>query len=77
LNNNTCVKVNDLVKKCRNLVGTFKHSSFLTDQINKAMQQRRSAAERLENNDKELRCTNQVEFNLYHVRVDFKFNGLH
>jgi hypothetical protein len=54
LNNNTCVKVNDLVKKCRNLVGTFKHSNFLTDQLNKAMQQRRSAAERLENNNKEL-----------------------
>jgi uncharacterized membrane-anchored protein len=69
------------------LVGTFKHSSFLTDQLNKAMQQRRSAAERLENNNKELpRVTTlkqdvttlkKVEFNLYQVRVDFEFDGLH
>jgi hypothetical protein len=39
------VRVFDIVKKCRNLVGTFKHSNFLSDQLKKAMELKRNASQ--------------------------------
>ena len=54
LNKNCSVKVSDLVKKCRNLVCTFKHSNYLSDQLKKVMQLNRNKAEKTDNNDKNL-----------------------
>jgi hypothetical protein len=38
LNKNHSIKILDLVKKCRNLVCTFQHSNYLSDQLKKVMQ---------------------------------------
>ena len=42
--NSSVVRVLDIVKKCRNLVGTFKHSNFLSDQLKKGMELKRNAS---------------------------------
>ena len=47
LDKNRSIPVLDIVKKCRNLVCTFKHSNFLTDQLKKAMEMKRNAAQEL------------------------------
>ena len=54
LNKNHSIKILDLVKKCRNLVCTFKHSNYLSDQLKKVMQLNRNAAANLENVDCEV-----------------------
>ena len=49
LNKNHSIKILDLVKKCRNLVCTFKHSNYLSDQLKKVIQLNRNAAANFEN----------------------------
>jgi hypothetical protein len=49
LNKNHSMKILDLVKKCRNLVCTFKHSNYLSDQLKKVIQLNRNAAANFEN----------------------------
>ena len=49
LDKNGSVKILDLVKKCRNLVCTFKHSNFLSDQLKQVMELNRDAAMKINN----------------------------
>ena len=51
LDKNGSVKVLDLVKKCRNLVCTFKHSNYLSDQLKKIMKINREAAREMTDSD--------------------------
>ena len=54
LNENGTLQIQDIVKKCRNLVCIFKHSNFLSEQLKKLMEINRNAAKELLSNDKEL-----------------------
>jgi hypothetical protein len=45
LDKNVSPNISDIVKKCRSLVCTFKHSNLLSEQLKKAMECRRNNAQ--------------------------------
>ena len=48
LNENGFIKIQEIVKICRNLVCTFKRSNFLSDQLKKVMKINRNMAQSLQ-----------------------------
>ena len=48
LNENGFIKIQDIVKKCRSLVCTFKQSNFLSDRLKKVMKINRNMAQSLQ-----------------------------
>ena len=53
LNENGFIKIQEIVKICRNLVCTFKRSNFLSDQLKKVMKINRNMAQSLQTRDNE------------------------
>ena len=53
LNENCNIKILDIVKKCRSLVCTFKHSNFLSEQLKKVMKLNRNMAQSMHASDSE------------------------
>jgi len=51
LDENVSPNISDIVKKCRSLVCTFKHSNLLSEQLKKAMECSRNNAQEMQKNN--------------------------